>query len=468
MESIESTIIRGLLFNKDYTSKVYPHLKTEFFEGTTRTIFNAYSDLYDKYGKQPTVEALLIHIQKLPLNEDVFAETVEAIKDVYQERNEPIDVEWLSDETEQYCVDKAMYNAVYSSIEILEGNDKLRDKHAIPELLNDALSINFDASLGFDYFDDVERRYEYYTNPEARLHMILNALMVLTNGGLPDKTLNVLLAGPNVGKSSLMCFLAGELTRMGKNVLYISGEMSEEAIYERIDANLLDMTTDQLKDPDLDREKFISKVTAIKRKGAGKLIAKEYPTSSAHAGHIDHFLKELKQKRNIVPDIIFVDYLNIFTSSRYKSLNGVNSYSYVKAVAEEMRALAVTHELPIVTATQLNRDGQNNTSPDMTNTSESMGVPSTADWMAAIVTTDELMEMNQQLIIQLKTRYGSKKKENKTQLLEVDFDKMRYYDVGMNGERDSTNAAMEKAKKTKADFDESTKATKQDVSSWQF
>jgi archaellum biogenesis ATPase FlaH len=379
MESIENVIMRGLIFNEDYASKVYPYLKEEYFDGNTKTIFNSYSHLFDKYNKQPTVEALLIYLQNLPLNEDVFKGTVQDLEEIYKSRKEPVNVDWLTDETEAYCSDKATYNAVYDSIQILEGNDKHRDKHAIPDLLNEALAIDFDQALGSDYFEDAEKRYDYYINPETKLALPLEALQILTNGGLPPKTLNVLLAGTNVGKSALMCFLAGELVKQGKNVLYVSAEMSEEALYERIDANLLDVTTDQLNDPNLDKEWFLGSLKKLKKRGAGQYIAKEYPTSSAHAGHIKHLLKELAQKKKFKPDIIFMDYINIFTSSRYKTLNGVNSYSYIKAIAEEMRGLAVEENLPIVTASQLNREGSNSSQPDMTNTSECLHPSTTVE-----------------------------------------------------------------------------------------
>ncbi|MDX1532677.1 MAG: DnaB-like helicase C-terminal domain-containing protein [Nitrosopumilaceae archaeon] len=260
----------------------------------------------------------------------------------------------------------------------------------------------------------------------------------------------------NVGKSALMCFLAGELVKAGKNVLYVSAEMSEEALYERNDANLLDVTTDQLKNPDLDKKWFMSKLQSLQQKGAGRYIAKEYPTSSAHAGHIKHLLKELKQKKKFVPDIIFLDYINIFTSSRYKSLSGVNSYSYIKAIAEEMRGLAVEFEVPIITATQLNRDGSSNANPDMTDTSESYGLPATADWMCAMVTNEDLQELNQQLFIKLKTRYGAKKHDQKRELVEVEFEKMRYYDINQSDrsedDRDKERAVNDVKKNTKTNF----------------
>jgi replicative DNA helicase len=465
MESIESVILRGLLYDEEYARKAYPYLKSEYFDGSFKTLFNAYQYLFDKYNKQPKFQAMLIHLDNLPLDESVFKDSIQTLKSIYESKNEEVDRDWLIDETESYASDKAMYNAIYDSIQILEGEDKKRDKHAIPDLLNEALSVSFDQNLGSDYFEDAEKRFEYYISPESKLELPLKALMLLTNGGLPPKTLNVLLAGTNVGKSALMCFLAGELVKQGKNVLYISAEMSEEALYERNDANLLDITTDELKTPDLDKEWFMGKIQKLKKRGAGRFIAKEYPTSSAHAGHIRHFLKELKQKKKFVPDIIFLDYINIFTSSRYKSLSGVNSYSYIKAIAEEMRGLAVEFEVPIMTATQLNRDGAANSNPDMTDTSESFGLPATADWMAAIVTNENLQEMNQQLMIRLKTRYGAKKKESSRQLVEVDFEKMRYHDVNNDGSLD--DKSMEDAKKTKANFDEGVKKINK-VTDWEF
>jgi archaellum biogenesis ATPase FlaH len=455
MESIENVIMRGLLFNDDYASKVYPYLKDEYFDGTIKTLFNSYAYLFDKYNKKPTMEALLLYLQKLPLNEDVFKDSVGVLEEIYKNRKEVVDFDWLVDETEEYCSDKATYNAVYDSIQILEGNDKKRDKHFIPELLSDAISIGFDQELGSDYFEDAESRYAYYTNPESKLALPLEALQILTNGGLPPKTLNVFLAGVNIGKSSLMCFLAGELVKQGKNVLYVSAEMSEEALYERIDANLLDVTTDQLKNPELDKEWFLGSLKKLKQRGAGRYFAKEYPTSSAHSGHIKQLLKELKQKKKFKPDIIFLDYINIFTSSRYKTLNGVNSYSYIKAISEEMRGLAVEECVPIVSATQLNRDGMSSLQPDMTNTSESMGLPASCDFMAAIVTNENLMELNQQLIIQLKTRYGAKTSQSKSQLVGIDFSKMRYTDINSMGGSEAEFKPMQDAKKTKAKFEKS-------------
>lgn len=455
MESIENVIMRGLLFNDDYASKVYPYLNDEYFDGTIKTLFNSYAYLFDKYNKKPTMEALLLYLQKLPLNEDVFKDSVGVLEEIYKNRKEVVDFDWLVDETEEYCSDKATYNAVYDSIQILEGHDKKRDKHAIPELLSDAISIDFDQALGSDYFEDAESRYAYYTNPESKLVLPLEALMKLTNGGLPNKTLNIILSGVNVGKSAIMCFLAGELVKQGKNVLYISAEMSEEALYERNDANLLDITTDKLKDPNLDKEWFLGSLNKLKKRGAGRYFAKQYPTSSAHAGHIKQYLKELKQKKKFKPDIIFLDYINIFTSSRYKSLNGVNSYSYIKAITEEMRGLAVEEDLPIVSATQLTRDGSNSSQPDMTDISESFGLAAGADWIGALISNENLMELNQQLLIQLKTRYGAKTKESKSQLVGVDFPKMRYTDINSMGCSEPEPKPIQDAKKTKAKFEKS-------------
>lgn len=428
MNTIEESIVKGLLYNEEYARKVYPFLKSDFFDGSSREIFNLYSDLFDKYNKIPSLESMLVSIQTKGLLEDTFNDAVRTLKVAYESKDEIPDTQWLVDETEKYCVDKALFNAIYKSISIIEGNDKQLDKHAIPEILDQALSISFDESVGSDYLEDFARRFQYYTNPESRLRFPLEALNELSNGGLPPKTLNALLASTNTGKSAMMCYLAGEWLKQGKNVLYISLEMSEETVQERIDANLLNIKTDDLKRTDLDWNWFEGKIGELKKKTLGKLIVKEYPTGSAHAGHFRNLLKELKQKKKFKPDIVFVDYINICASSRYKSMSGVNSYSYIKAIAEELRGLACEFEVPFFTATQVNREGANSQSPDMTATSDSFGLPMSLDWFAAIVTNEELMEMNRQMLLLLKTRYGNKQGK-KSQLVKIDFDYMRYEDV---------------------------------------
>lgn len=428
MQSIEQSIIKGLLYDDEYSRKVYPYLKEEYFDGASREVFNLFGELYDKYTTIPSMEAMLVSIQSKGLSEDVFESAVSTLQSAYEAKDEAPDTKWLIDETEKYCTDKALFNAIYKSISIIEGSDKLLDKHAIPEILDEALSISFEQSVGSDYLEDAMRRYEHYTNVDQRLTFPLSALNKLTNGGLPPKTLSAFLAGSNVGKSALMCFLAGEWLRAGKNVLYITLEMSEEAVQERIDANLLDITTDQLNDPGLNKEWFLGKVNALKLKTVGKLIVKEYPTSGAHSGHFRHLLKELRQKKKFKPDVIFVDYINICLSSRYKPGAGANSYTTVKSTAEELRGLAVEFEVPIVTATQTTREGMSSQNPDMASTSESVGLPQTLDWFAAIVTNEELMELGRQMIILIKTRFGNKQSV-KRQLVAIDWDKMRYSSV---------------------------------------
>lgn len=428
MNTIEESIVKGLMYDEDYARKVYPFLKREFFDGATREIFDLYSDLFDKYNRVPSMESMLVSIQSKGLLEEVFTESVSILQNAYSSRTELPDSQWLVDETEGYCVDKALFNAIYKSISIIEGNDKELDKHAIPEILDDALSISFDESVGSDYLEDFAKRFAYYTNPESRLKFPLEALNILSNGGLPPKTLNALLASTNTGKSAMMCYLAGEWLKMGKNVLYISMEMSEETVQERIDANLMNIKTDDLKRTDLDRGWFESKIEALKKKTVGKLIVKEYPTGAGHSGHFRNLLKELKQKKKFKPDIVFIDYINICASSRYKSMNGVNSYSYIKAIAEELRGLACEFNVPFMTATQTNREGANSQSPDMTATSDSFGLPMSLDWFVAIVTNEELMEMNRQALLLLKTRYGNKQGK-KSQIVKIDFDYMRYEDV---------------------------------------
>lgn len=428
MESIETSIVKGLLYDDEYARRVTPHLEEAFFDGAYKVVFNIYSELFSKYNTVPTMEAMLVTVQNKKIPENVFEEVVQVLNVAYQNRNERPETQWLIDQTEQYCVDKAMYNAIYQSISIIEGNDKALDKHAIPDILDKALSVSFDQSVGSDYFEDMEKRLEYYTNVDSKLAFPLKALNELSNGGLPPKTLNCLLASTNVGKSSLMCFLAGEYLKRNKNVLYISLEMSEETVQERIDANLLDITTDELKTPDLDKNWFRGKMKELREKTTGTFIVKEYPTGAGHAGHFRHLLKELRQKRKFEPDIIFVDYINICASSRLKNMGGVNSYTWVKAIAEELRGLAVEFNVPIMTATQVNRSGSSSQAPDMTDTSESFALPATLDWFAAIVTNDELMAMGRQMICLLKTRYGDKSNK-RNQIVGVDFPKMRYYDI---------------------------------------
>lgn len=428
MISIESSIVKALLYDEEYASTVVPHLKDEFFDGAHKELFLVYKELYEKYHKVPSMEAMVVTIKGRGLPENVYEAAMSELEYAVTNRNDKPDTQWIINETQAYCTDKAIFNALYQSIGIIEGTVKNVEKYAIPSILEEALAISFDQNVGSDYLTDFEKRFEYYTSTDIKIKFPLNALNRLTNDGVPPKTLNAFLASTNVGKSAMMCYLAGEFLKAGNDVLYITCEMSEEAVQERIDANLLDMTTDQLKNPTLNKEIFVSKVQELQKRTTGRLIVKEYPTSSAHAGHFRHLLKELWQKKKFKPRIVFVDYINICLSSRYKAGAGANSYTIVKSIAEELRGLAVETESSWFTATQTNREGMNSTSVDMTSTSESVGLPQSLDWFAAMVTSEELMEMGRQMIIPLKTRYGNKS-GLRPQLVGIDFDKMRYSDV---------------------------------------
>ena len=431
MVSIEHSIFKSLLFNEEYVRKVVPYLDEKFFDDYHKTLFGIYKVLFDKYNSVPTYEALAISLQKCELGESEFNNIIEFVSECVDTKDELPDTDWLVDETEQYCQDKAVYDAVYKSINILDGNDKKLDKHAIPEMMEDALSISFGQSIGMDMFEDAEKRYEAYIADDNRIPFTIEALNKLSNGGLKNKgSLSAFLASTNVGKSALMCFIAGELLKAGHDILYISLEMDEESIYERVEANLMNVKTDDLKK--LTKEEYLGKINSIKNKTNGRFFAKQYPTSAAHAGHFRHLVKELKQKKKFTPAVVFVDYINICASSRYKSLSGVNSYSYIKAIAEEIRGLAVEMDCPFVTATQTNRDGFKE-KPDMTSTSESMGLPHSLDWFVSIYTDEVLQENNQQILTTLKTRWGNKSKI-KPQIVGVEWDNMRYYDVGSTEE----------------------------------
>lgn len=428
MQIIENQIFRGLLYNEQYTQKVFPYLNEDFFDGPYKIIYNTYANLYNKYLKKPNLDSLAIEIRKLPLVESTYTDIVDAVSGIVK-CEEPPDYMWLINETEEYCRDRAIYNAVEQSIKIIQGEDKKLDKNSIPSLLDSALSISFDTTVGMDFFDDAELRYENYISEDNRLKTPLEALNILTNGGLKNKSLIATLAFTNVGKSALMCYLAGEFMKMGHNVLYISMEMDEQSVLERVEANLLSIKTDDLKK--MEKRVFVEKINSIKNKTRGRLIVKEYPTSSAHTGHFRHLLKELAQKKKFSPRIIFIDYINICASSRYKTMSGINSYSYIKAIAEELRGLASEFNVPIWTATQTNRDNANSTAPDMTATSDSLGLPMTLDFFMAQTATDVHRENDQQLWHLLKTRWGNKS-HIQSQIVGVNYDYMRFYDINGN------------------------------------
>ncbi len=424
MMKIETLILRNLMLNEDYTRSVIPHIQLRYFEEPYRAVFNEIVKFVNKFSKLPSADALSIELRNNP---KIGSDSLALIPEISVQKGEQT-VEWLIEHTEKWCQDRAIYLAIMDSINIIEGKHDTLDKNALPEVLSEALQVNFDLRVGHDYVDDSDARYEFYHRAEEHLPFDLVKFNEITKGGLVNKSLNVALAGTGVGKSLFMCHIAaGALTQM-KNVLYITLEMAEERIAERIDANLMNVPLDQLEN--LSKDMFDKKMHKLTDKGVGKLIVKEYPTGAASAIHFRALLKELKIKRDFKPDIICIDYLNICASSRMKALGGaINSYTYVKAIAEELRGMAVEYNLPIVTATQTTRGGFASSDIGLEDTSESFGLPATADLMFAIISTDELEDLNQLMIKQLKNRYNDPTGKNKKFVVGVDRAKMRLYDV---------------------------------------
>jgi len=423
-ERIEETILRNLLFTEEFYRKVVPFLKPDYFqEYHEKVIFEEILDFSVKYDKVPTQEVIIINLQnRTDLTEDTFNQSLEVIRGL---TDEWVDFDWMVDATEKWCQDRAIYLALMQSIKIADGGDSKLDKGAIPSILQDALAVSFDEHIGHDYIEQSKERFEFYHKTEEKIPFDLEKFNYITKGGLPNKTLNIALAGTGVGKSLFMCHMASACLTEGSNVLYITCEMAEEKIAERIDANLLNCNIKDI--PELPEVLYKSKVQEIARKTQGKLIIKEYPTASAHAGHFKALLSDLNLKKDFKPHIIFIDYLNICASSRYKGAV-VNSYTYVKAIAEELRGLAVEHNVPIVSATQTTRAGYGSSDPDLTDTSESFGLPATADLMFALISTEELESQNRLLVKQLKNRYNDPT-SNKKFLIGIDRSKMRLYDV---------------------------------------
>lgn len=424
---LEQTILRNLIRNDEYMRKVLPFLNSDYFtDRTEKLIYDEIAKFADTYHSTPTVEAIGLAVkERRNLKDDEVQTAIDYLNEVAKETEQP-KVEWLVDKTEKFCQEKAIYNAVLNSISILDGKDKTHDKGAIPKILSDALAVSFDSSIGHDYLEDSDSRYEFYHRHEERIPFDLDYFNKITKGGLPAKTLNIALAGTGVGKSLFMCHVASACMSQGKNVLYITLEMAEEKIAERIDANLLNVTVDDLMQ--LPKDMYDKKVKRVKDMTVGKLIIKEYPTASAGATHFRTLLNELHLKRNFVPDIIFIDYLNICCSSRLKAGANVNSYTYVKAIAEELRGLAVEFGVPIVSATQTTRSGFTSSDPGLEDTSESFGLPATADLMFALISSEELEGMGQIMVKQLKNRY-SDPTAHKRFILGIDRAKMRLYDV---------------------------------------
>jgi len=432
MERIETTILRNLLHNEDYARKVIPFIQPDFFEEKSeKIIFDETVSFITKYDNCVTVEALNIEVEN---RTDLTAEEVKNIVNISKELNDsPVDSQWLLDTTEKWCRDRAIYLALMESIHIADGNDEKKNRDAIPNILSDALAVSFDNNIGHDYLENYEERYEYYHRTEDKIPFDLEYFDKITKGGLPNKTLNIALAGTGVGKSLFMCHHASSVLLQGRNVLYITMEMAEEKIAERIDANLLNVPIQQL--ADLPKNMFDKKVTKLADKTQGQLIIKEYPTAAAHSGHFKALLNELALKKSFRPDIIFIDYLNICASSRYRANTAVNSYSYVKAIAEELRGLAVEANVPIVSATQTTRSGFASSDVDLTDTSESFGLPATADLMFALISTEELEGLSQIMVKQLKNRYNDPT-IHKRFIVGIDRAKMRIYDCEQKAQED--------------------------------
>tara|TARA_B100002019_G_scaffold83696_1_gene72233 strand:+ start:4722 stop:6089 length:1368 start_codon:yes stop_codon:yes gene_type:complete len=424
--NIEQTILRNLLVDDKFMRKVLPFIKNEYFEGVYRQLFKQVGMYVSKYNKLPTQESFKVELDDSDIfNDEQYRHAVEILPDIF--KVEEIDNEWLIDKTEKWCQDRALHNAVMESISIIDGKHQTLSKNALPEILSDALSVNFDANIGHDYLNNFSDRYDFYHKEEERVQFDLEYFNKITKGGLPNKTLNICLAGTGVGKSLFMCHQASAALTDQKNVLYITMEMAEERIAERIDANLLNIPIDQL--DKLSRDMFSQKVSQLAKQTNGRLIVKEYPTGSAHAGHFRALLNELKLKKKFVPDIIFIDYLNICASSRMKAMGGsINSYTYIKAIAEELRGLAVEFDVPVVSATQTTRSGFSNSDIGLEDTSESFGLPATADLMFALISSEELEKEGKIMVKQLKNRYNDPTYKKKF-VVGVDRSKMRLYDV---------------------------------------
>ena len=424
--NLEQTILRNLLTNDDFTRKVAAFLQPDYFEGVYKGLFKEFTKYIAKYNKLPTKEAFKIEIDEgNRLTEEQYRHAIEIFPNIFEYQKE--DLKWLLDRTEKWCQDRAVFNAVMESISIIDGKHEALSKNAIPDVLSKALSVSFDTNVGHDYLENVDERFDFYHLDEEKLEFDLDYFNKVTKGGLPNKTLNIALAGTGVGKSLFMCHSAAAALTQGKNVLYITMEMSEERIAERIDANLLNVPIDQLEH--MSKDMFSQKVLNIADKTNGKLIIKEYPTGAAHANHFRALLNELKLKKNFTPDIIFVDYLNICSSSRMKGMGGaINSYSYIKSIAEELRGLAVEFDVPLVSATQTTRSGFGNDDVGLEDTSESFGLPATADFMFALISNDELKGQGQILVKQLKNRYNDLS-SNQRFTVGVDRSKMRLFDV---------------------------------------
>jgi archaellum biogenesis ATPase FlaH len=432
INEIPTHVLSHLLNNEEYCRRVIPYLQKDYFEGSHKVVFDLIVGFVSTHNKLPTGRVLDIELQKLNAPEDVLNQSSMLINEINTKTD--LDTEYLIIETEKWCKDRAVYIAIMESIGIIDGKSQELSEGAIPEILSTALGVSFDQAIGHDYIDDSDGRFEFYNRVEERIPWDLEYFNKITKGGIPNKTLNVVLAGTGVGKSLFMCHNAASVLQQGKNVLYITMEMAEERIAERIDANLMDLPIQQLES--LPKDVFSEKIQKIAKGTIGKLIIKEYPTGAAHSGHFRALLNELKMKKKFKPDIIYIDYLNICASSRMKAMGGsINSYTYIKAIAEELRGLAIEFNLPIMTATQTTRSGFSNTDVGLEDTSESFGLPATADLMFALIATEELDELNQVMVKQLKNRYNDPTKFKRF-VVGIDRARMKLYDVEESAQSD--------------------------------
>ena len=425
---LETTILKNLIYNEEYTRKVLPFLSVNYFqEREDKILYEKIAEYINKYNALPTQEALAIELDKSPLKDEEFQNSLKLLESITTNENDEANISWLLDSTEKFCQDRAIYNAVVESISILDEKGRnTRDKGSIPDILSDALSVSFDPHVGHDYFLDADERYKFYHRIEEKIPWDLEFFNRITKGGLSNKTLNIALAGTGVGKSLFMCHVAASCLSQNYNVLYITLEMAEERIAERVDANLLNISIDDLQK--IPKDLYDKKIDKLKQTIKGKLIVKEYPTAAANVNHFRALLNELNLKKSFVPHIILIDYINICTSSRIKPGSNVNSYTYIKSIAEELRGLAVENAVPILSATQTTRSGFTNTDIGLEDTSESFGLPATADFMFAIISTEQMEELNQIMIKQLKNRY-SDPTSNRKFVIGIDRSKMKLYDV---------------------------------------
>jgi replicative DNA helicase len=439
---LETTILKNLIYSEEYTRKVLPFIASEYFtDHKDKIVFNHVSDFVNKYKTLPTHEALVINISdSKKLSEKDVRDSIELLNHISQDKNEKSEIKWLIEQTEKFCQDRAIYNAIMESVQILDDKSGQISKGEIPKLLSNALGVSFDNHIGHDYINDHDSRYDFYHRQESRIPFDIDLLNKVTKGGLPNKTLSICLAGTGVGKSMFMCHMAASCLSQGHNVLYITLEMAEERIAERIDANLLNVSMTDLHT--MTKPEYDRKFEVLRTKTQGKFIIKEYPTASASSLHFRSLLNELHLKKNFVPHIIFIDYLNICSSARIKPGANVNSYSYIKAIAEELRGLAVEFNLPIVSATQTTRSGFTSSDPGLEDTSESFGLPATADFMFALISTEELEQLNQIMIKQLKNRFGDPN-HFKRFVVGIDRAKMKLYDAENSAQVDIADAGQD-------------------------